>query len=889
MKQNDKVLIIAAAFVALTIGASLKINKEVTPKEVEAAQHLGNYAQYSYSGDYYDGMNLDATGGLNGALRVALTNKIVPKAFFTYSGSDEGELGSVLQTADQDPNNSDNMVYFYTRDSVTKIDSTIKVNGKNVIIWNREHVWPKSLSNGNWEGSSKGTKHAGTDVLHLRPTYPHTNQSRGNTKYGETGHLETETYNDMVWGYKGNDCFEPLDSVKGDVARIIMYVWTAYYGFDGYVSNYITDVFDSYDTLLKWHTLDKPDVLEGNRNNYAQESKQKNRNPFVDHPELAWKIFGNSVTNSQILADCKTAYPKEGYVPNPQEEIHATGVSASPDAVGLIAGQQDQLTASVTPSDAVESVEWSSSNENIATVDQNGKVTVSSSASTGATVNIIARAGSYSATCVVNVVAPSSVQQTEFLLYEDNVVEDDYVIYYAGKAMKAAVDSNRLTYFETTPTNDVITGLNKDVIWHIAKSGSYYTIYNAEENKYAASTGTKNQATLIANGSDDKALWSITKSNGTYEFVNKANSAANINSNLRNNSTYGFACYSTQTGGALSLYKKVTEVIPPEPTIEDTIGELPTNASLSYNYTYEETTGITSDTLNKALTGVTGTSYSTWSDKTSNSSAVYAGQSAGGNDSIQLRTTNSNSGVITTASGGTLKKITVVWGSGNADGRTVEVYGKTSAYSDPTDLYSSNTKGTKIGSIVYGTSTELTVSGNYTYFGIKSSSGALYLSSITVDWEGPTTTYQYSNVAIRFGGLIDEGLWDELDTDEHIIDGFGVMVCDTDTLGNATLKASNAQHDLFVPKSYKAKPSYANDNQKGELEGNYLIWNLRLDIADDYYDKSITAVAYIKTTTGYVYMQSVTTSVQLLALDYINNRGYSATSFNGSLGDLAGV
>ena len=72
-------------------------------------------------------------------------------------------------------------------------------------------------------------------------------------------------------------------------------------------------------------------------------------------------------------------------------------------------------------------------------------------------------------------------------------------------------------------------------------------------------------------------------------------------------------------------------------------------------------TKTVTDTLNRATTGITGTSYATWSGKKSNSDAVYAGQSAGGNDSIQLRTTNSNSGVVTTASGGKAKKITVEW------------------------------------------------------------------------------------------------------------------------------------------------------------------------------------------------------------------------------------
>ena len=141
------------------------------------------------------------------------------------------------------------------------------------------------------------------------------------------------------------------------------------------------------------------------------------------------------------------------------------------------------------------------------------------------------------------------------------------------------------------------------------------------------------------------------------------------------------------------------------------------------------------DVLTRTTTGVANTSYASWSGKTSNSSAVYAGQSAGGNSSIQLRSDKSNSGVITTASGGKVKKVTVTWNSNTASGRTLQVYGKSTAYSAPTDLYSSTTQGTLLGTIVNGTSTELVISGDYTFIGLRSASGAMYLTEIQITWE----------------------------------------------------------------------------------------------------------------------------------------------------------
>ena len=144
--------------------------------------------------------------------------------------------------------------------------------------------------------------------------------------------------------------------------------------------------------------------------------------------------------------------------------------------------------------------------------------------------------------------------------------------------------------------------------------------------------------------------------------------------------------------------------------------------------------GEVTDVLNQTLTGVTGTSYSSFSNKTATSSAVYAGQCAGGNSSIQLRSNNNNSGVVTTTSGGKVKSITVEWQSSTADGRTLNVYGSNSAYSDATDLYKADNQGDLLGTIVKGTSTSLTIEGDYKYIGFRSASGAMYLTSVEIVW-----------------------------------------------------------------------------------------------------------------------------------------------------------
>ncbi len=198
---------------------------------------------------------------------------------------------------------------------------------------------------------------------------------------------------------------------------------------------------------------------------------------------------------------------------------------------------------------------------NISTTGDN--ITISAVASTigeySQTLTVASTADSKTAevTVKMNVVEKPAPTGT-FTLHTGDLMEGDYVIYYSGKAMKAEVASNRLQYVEVTPSNDEIVDPAAAAIWHIAKSGDNWTVYNNNAG-YAAGTGTKSQAGLVANLTGDdanKAAWTVTASGNAYEFVNVWNTSKSVNATLRNNGTYGFACYATSTGGALSLYRK---------------------------------------------------------------------------------------------------------------------------------------------------------------------------------------------------------------------------------------------------------------------------------------------------------------------------------------------
>ena len=146
--------------------------------------------------------------------------------------------------------------------------------------------------------------------------------------------------------------------------------------------------------------------------------------------------------------------------------------------------------------------------------------------------------------------------------------------------------------------------------------------------------------------------------------------------------------------------------------------------------------GEVTDVLTGAATGVTGSSYTDWSGVTLTSDAVYAGQSAGTYGSIQLRSKNNNSGVITTVSGGKVKSVTVEFNSNTMDGRTLNFYGKNTAYSAPTDLYDGSLQGELLGTFVKGGETSsVTVEGDYEYIGFRSAADAMYIESITIVWD----------------------------------------------------------------------------------------------------------------------------------------------------------
>ena len=158
--------------------------------------------------------------------------------------------------------------------------------------WNREHVYCQST------GGFGTNVDVGYDLHHVRPSDAVVNSTRNNNPYGNvsTHNSSTEVHarytpNQSLAGWLQNGVFEPLDSVKGDVARICFYVSVCYYMRYNNIElkNIVSD--KTLKTILEWNKLDPVDALEAQRNNVAYEL-QGNRNIFIDYPELADYIWG---------------------------------------------------------------------------------------------------------------------------------------------------------------------------------------------------------------------------------------------------------------------------------------------------------------------------------------------------------------------------------------------------------------------------------------------------------------------------------------------------------------------------------------------------------------------------------------------------------------------
>ena len=284
--------------------------------EVNAAIGTTPAVRYSatLSSTYYDSVS-NKTGDdlLEGLATLTYNNH---KYYNTYAEVRGGNAYS-----DKDPNDSSKIIDFYTGWSFPN-------DWDGGTTWNREHVWCQSLSGGLY-GTSTG---AGSDIHHIRPLISSINSARSNGLYTDREHCgnislskyyykgsEVSTYTGQWTGCyaSGSNYWEPRDEDKGDVARILMYMYMHYSKeVSANASNskagnlVITNIVytstrtkdAAWDMLVKWNEVDPVSTFEMNRNNYCA-SVTGTRNPFIDHPEYASAIWGDDSGNTDIGGD----------------------------------------------------------------------------------------------------------------------------------------------------------------------------------------------------------------------------------------------------------------------------------------------------------------------------------------------------------------------------------------------------------------------------------------------------------------------------------------------------------------------------------------------------------------------------------------------------------
>lgn len=248
-------------------------------------------AQEGSPSTYYNGFNWTLTGT---ALRNALATKITSTHTNQLSYDDVWDADKIV---DKDPANSNNVLLVYGWENGSDGDVTNDLsrsknsNGGGSGDWNREHTYAKSLGS-----PDLGTSGPGADAHHLRASDVQRNNARGSKKFaagsGNSGSTGANWY--------------PGDQWKGDIARMMMYMYLRYgdqcLPVNVGVGTTVAGDPNMIQLFLQWNADDPVSAVEDQRNTYLGNANnsygQGNRNPFIDNPYLAYRIWGGpTVTN----------------------------------------------------------------------------------------------------------------------------------------------------------------------------------------------------------------------------------------------------------------------------------------------------------------------------------------------------------------------------------------------------------------------------------------------------------------------------------------------------------------------------------------------------------------------------------------------------------------
>ena len=277
---------------------------EVIAKLPEESETDDIWTEGIYTGDYY---SLITSSMLNDASLLKSTlNTIINTNYTNRSYAKDQEL---LRTVDSYDGYYVECIYSGVR--LEKIDA-----------WDREHIWSKSY------GFNDTSYYAYSDMHHLRVSEHSVNVNKSNKLFAE---VKNPTDSDKFGNKWTSEYFEPRDDIKGDVARMLLYMTVKYNAEDGLnleLSDNLDDIAncaskfggstptgqsaDKYingityygllSDIIKWHFEDPVDAREVYRNNVLEGTNyHKNRNPFIDHPEYVYYLYKDNNTAKAIM------------------------------------------------------------------------------------------------------------------------------------------------------------------------------------------------------------------------------------------------------------------------------------------------------------------------------------------------------------------------------------------------------------------------------------------------------------------------------------------------------------------------------------------------------------------------------------------------------------
>jgi len=264
---------------------------------------------------YYNTVNGKKGKELQIALNQIIKNHRVvsytPEVWIYYQYTDLKPNGKIWDIYSDNPNGTPAYEFNY------RTDQCVSTSSKEGECYQREHSFCQ-----NWFGGSTTASYY-SDIFHLYPVDGSINNKRSNDPYGVAVAPITYTFtNGSKIGINNYPdapkvrCFEPIDDFKGDIARSFFYMATRYMFED---ENFLTNSPMTNKSqlqpwavamLLDWHLKDQVSQKEIDRNN-AIYAVQKNRNPFIDHPEWVSQIWGkDSIHPVQIAPEPLPERPK---------------------------------------------------------------------------------------------------------------------------------------------------------------------------------------------------------------------------------------------------------------------------------------------------------------------------------------------------------------------------------------------------------------------------------------------------------------------------------------------------------------------------------------------------------------------------------------------------